>query len=120
MSGVFFGVADATVFSPRLPRISPWLHQQKTTATKAVFPNTPAKTPAKQRNRSSIGASIFFLQKQFPLLGFTESFVLVGLLQNKECLFLDALVGDKTFAVEVVLQPRIDAAGRPEVHQYPG
>jgi hypothetical protein len=45
MSGVFFGVADATVFSPRLPRIPPRLHQQKTTATKADFPKYPSKTP---------------------------------------------------------------------------
>src|ERR1700761_92688 len=55
----------------------------------------------------------FFSQKQFSLLGFPESFVFVGLLQNKKCLFLDALFGDKTFAVKVVLQSRIDAAGRP-------
>jgi hypothetical protein len=63
IGGVLLGRVIVTVFSPRLPRIPPRFHQQKTTATKPVFPKHPSKTPAKPRNPGSTGASKFFPQK---------------------------------------------------------
>jgi hypothetical protein len=48
ISGVFSGDAVATVFSPRLPRTPPRLHQRKTTATEADSPKHPSKTPGKR------------------------------------------------------------------------
>jgi hypothetical protein len=45
IGGVFLGCVGETVFSPRSPRISPRLHQQKTTVTTADFPKHPSKTP---------------------------------------------------------------------------
>src|SRR5271168_5585852 len=53
------------------------------------------------------------------LFGFTESIVFVRPLEDEECLFFDALVGDESLAVEVVLQAGVDAAGGAEVHQDP-
>ena len=40
------------------------------------------------------------------LLSLAHRLILVGLLQNEECLLLLPLVGDQTFAVELVLNPR--------------
>jgi hypothetical protein len=42
--GVFFACDFDVVFSPRLPRIPPRFHHQKTTTSHDVFAKTPAKT----------------------------------------------------------------------------
>ena len=54
------------------------------------------------------------------LFGFAERFIFVGFLEDKEGLFLDALIGDEALAVEVVLEAWIDAACGAEVHEDPG
>jgi len=46
-----------------------------------------------------------------PLFGFAKSLFFIGFLEDKEGLLLYALIGDEAFAVEVVLEAGVDAAG---------
>jgi hypothetical protein len=66
ISGVFLSCVGETVFSPRLPRISPRLHQQKTTATKAIFQNTAQKRPQKCETPAQPGLHFFSAKHNFP------------------------------------------------------
>jgi hypothetical protein len=88
----------------------------KNHVNEADFSKTPLKTPAKMRNPGLAEVSDFFLLQLLPLLCLAKGLVFVGLLKDKEGLLLDALIGDQALAVEVVLQPRVDATGGAKVH----
>jgi hypothetical protein len=66
IGGVFLGCVGETVFSPRLPRIPPRLHQQKNTATKVDFSKHPQKHPQNCETPARPRPHNFLPQEHFP------------------------------------------------------
>jgi len=59
-SGMFLAPEQRQFFSPRLPRISPHFHHQKTTFNDPLFQNTPQKHQQKRQNPTPSPAQDFF------------------------------------------------------------
>src|SRR6059058_5073246 len=84
----------------------------------AALPGLAMDANRARERASFVMSTSSCLFKRF-LFRFAEGFFLIRLLQDEEGLLFHALVGDETLAIEVVLETRIDAAGRAEVHQKP-